>query len=234
MITINNLSKSYGNKMILKDISFNVQKGDRLLIIGPSGSGKTTLIKCLNKLITDYQGEILYKGRNIKDIKDEILRSKIGMVFQNYNLFPHLTVKENIELAPSKLTKIDKTKLSNKTLKLLKSMHLEDKINEYPKNLSGGQKQRIAISRTLANNPDVIIFDEPTSALDPSSIKELIQILIELSKTKTIIVVSHDMSLIKSFSTKILFIDEGKLIEYGSKEQILKSSNRKIKKFLKI
>ena len=155
------------------------------------------------------------------------------MVFQSYNLFPHLTVKENIELAPSKLTNANKEELSKKTLKLLKSVNIEEKINEYPKNLSGGQKQRVAISRTLANNPEVILFDEPTSALDPESIKSLVKLLNELSKKATIIVVSHDMSLIKSFARKILFIDKGKIIEYGTKEEILKSTNPKIKKFLK-
>lgn len=233
MITIKNLSKSYGKTEILKNISFDIEKNDKLLIIGPSGSGKTTLIRCLNKLEKDYQGEIIFKKKNIKDIKDEILRKKIGMVFQSYNLFPHLTVKENIELAPSKLTNANKEELSKKTLKLLKSVNIEEKINEYPKNLSGGQKQRVAISRALANNPEVILFDEPTSALDPESIKSLVKLLNELSKKATIIVVSHDMSLIKSFASKILFIDKGKIIEYGTKEEILKSTNPKIKKFLK-
>ena len=233
MITIKNLSKSYGKTEILKNISFEIEKNDKLLIIGPSGSGKTTLIRCLNKLEKDYQGEIIFKKKNIKDIKDEILRKKIGMVFQSYNLFPHLTVKENIELAPSKLTNANKEELSKKTLKLLKSVNIEEKINEYPKNLSGGQKQRVAISRTLANNPEVILFDEPTSALDPESINSLVKLLNELSKKATIIVVSHDMSLIKSFASKILFIDKGKIIEYGTKEEILKSTNPKIKKFLK-
>lgn len=233
MITIKNLSKSYGKTEILKNISFEIEKNDKLLIIGPSGSGKTTLIRCLNKLEKDYQGEIIFKKKNIKDIKDELLRKKIGMVFQSYNLFPHLTVKENIELAPSKLTNANKEELSKKTLKLLKSVNIEEKINEYPKNLSGGQKQRVAISRTLANNPEVIIFDEPTSALDPESINSLVKLLNELSKKATIIVVSHDMSLIKSFASKILFIDKGKIIEYGTKEEILKSTNPKIKKFLK-
>lgn len=233
MITIKNLSKSYGKTEILKNISFDIEKNDKLLIIGPSGSGKTTLIRCLNKLEKDYQGEIIFKKKNIKDIKDELLRKKIGMVFQSYNLFPHLTVKENIELAPSKLTNANKEELSKKTLKLLKSVNIEEKINEYPKNLSGGQKQRVAISRTLANNPEVIIFDEPTSALDPESINSLVKLLNELSKKATIIVVSHDMSLIKSFASKILFIDKGKIIEYGTKEEILKSTNPKIKKFLK-
>ncbi|MBQ4262752.1 MAG: amino acid ABC transporter ATP-binding protein [Bacilli bacterium] len=233
MITIKNLSKSYGKTEILKNISFDIEKNDKLLIIGPSGSGKTTLIRCLNKLEKDYQGEIIFKKKNIKDIKDELLRKKIGMVFQSYNLFPHLTVKENIELAPSKLTNANKEELSKKTLKLLKSVNIEEKINEYPKNLSGGQKQRVAISRTLANNPEVILFDEPTSALDPESIKSLVKLLNELSKKATIIVVSHDMSLIKSFASKILFIDKGKIIEYGTKEEILKSTNPKIKKFLK-
>lgn len=233
MITIKNLSKTYGKTEILKNISFDIEKNDKLLIIGPSGSGKTTLIRCLNKLEKDYQGEIIFKKKNIKDIKDELLRKKIGMVFQSYNLFPHLTVKENIELAPSKLTNANKEELSKKTLKLLKSVNIEEKINEYPKNLSGGQKQRVAISRTLANNPEVILFDEPTSALDPESIKSLVKLLNELSKKATIIVVSHDMSLIKSFASKILFIDKGKIIEYGTKEEILKSTNPKIKKFLK-
>lgn len=233
MITIKNLSKSYGKTEILKNISFDIEKNDKLLIIGPSGSGKTTLIRCLNKLEKDYQGEIIFKKKNIKDIKDELLRKKIGMVFQSYNLFPHLTVKENIELAPSKLTNANKEELSKKTLKLLKSVNIEEKINEYPKNLSGGQKQRVAISRALANNPEVILFDEPTSALDPESINSLVKLLNELSKKATIIVVSHDMSLIKSFASKILFIDKGKIIEYGTKEEILKSTNPKIKKFLK-
>lgn len=232
MLKVNNIGKKFDNKVIFEDISFEIEANDRLLIIGPSGSGKTTLLRCLNKLETPESGEIYLDNDNYNNLDNNYIRKKVGMVFQSYNLFPHLTVHDNIALAP-KLLKLDsKENIENNIRNILDSVHILDKIDEYPKNLSGGEKQRVAIARTLATNPEILLFDEPTSALDPEVIKSFIDVLKDLSKTKTIVVVSHEMDLIKAYATKVLFLADGKVLEYGEPSIIMNSSNEKVKKFL--
>ncbi len=233
MLKVNNISKKFGNQVVFKNISFEVKEKERLLIIGPSGGGKTTLLRCLNKFETPTSGNIYLNNKNYKDLDDIYIRTKVGMVFQNYNLFPHLTAKENVTLAPRLLKKGTKDDISEKANNLLEIVHILDKANEYPKTLSGGEKQRVAIARTLAINPDILLFDEPTSALDPEVVKDFIELLKELSKKKTIIVVSHEMSLIESFATKVLFLGDGKVVEYGTPSKILNSENEMVKSFLK-
>lgn len=232
MININNISKKFGKEVVFKNISFEIKNNERLLIIGPSGSGKTTLIRCLNKFENPNSGNIFLDGINIKKINNEELRGKIGMVFQNYNLFPHLTVLENVTLAPNVLKLGSKKENTKKASELLDKVHILDKKDEYPSTLSGGEKQRVAIARTLATSPEIVLFDEPTSALDPETIIDFIELLKELSKTTTIVVVSHDMSLIESYATEVLFIDDAKIIEYGTPSKIMKSDNKILKSFL--
>ena len=232
MLRVNNITKKFGDNYVFKKISFEVKEKERLLIIGPSGGGKTTLLRCLNKLETPDSGNIYLDKDNYKDLDDRVVRTKVGMVFQNYNLFPHLTAKENITLAPKILKLGTKSDIDEKANDLLEIVHISDRANEYPKTLSGGEKQRVAIARTLATNPDILLFDEPTSALDPDVIKDFIELLKELSKTKTIIVVSHEMSLINNYATKVLFLGEGTILEYGTPEKIMKSNNEKVKSFV--
>ncbi len=232
MLRINNISKKFNDNEVFKKISFEVEENDRLLIIGPSGGGKTTLLRCLNKLEIPDSGNIYLNKDNYKDLEDKYIRRKVGMVFQSFNLFPHLTVRKNITLAPKLLNIGTKEDIEEKAENLLEIVHILDKIDEYPKNLSGGEKQRVAIARTLATDPDILLFDEPTSALDPEVVKDFIDLLKELSKTKTIIVVSHEMDLIKSYATKVLFLAEGKVLEYGTPSKLMKSKNEKVKKFL--
>lgn len=232
MLKVNNISKKFDNKIIFDSISFEVEENDRLLIIGPSGSGKTTLLRCLNKLETPDAGEIYLNDKNYYDIESNYIRKKVGMVFQSFNLFPHLTVGDNVSLAPKLLKTDTKENIESNTRNLLDMVHILDKIDEYPKKLSGGEKQRVAIARTLATNPEILLFDEPTSALDPEVIKSFIEVLKDLSKTKTIVVVSHEMDLIKTYATKVLFLADGKVLEYGEPSKILNSNNEKVKKFL--
>ena len=204
----------------------------KLLIIGSSGSGKTTLIRCINGLEKVDSGNIYLNGIKTKDMDDVTLKSKIGFVFQNYNLFPHLTVEENVALAPKLLNLGTEEEIKERVRYLLEQVHILDKINEYPKTLSGGEKQRVAIARALATKPEVILFDEPTSALDPSVIKDFVELLDDLSKSTTIVVVSHDMSLIETYADKVLFLGDQTIIEYGTPEEILNSKNEKVKEFL--
>lgn len=232
MITISNITKKFDNETVFSRISFEINKKDKLLIVGPSGSGKTTLVRCLNKFEKPDSGNIYYEGINIKEINDTKLRNEIGMVFQNFNLFPHLTVKENIALAPTLLKLGTKKEINDKVKSLLESVHILDKINEYPRTLSGGEKQRVAIARSLATNPKVIIFDEPTSALDPKAINDLVDLLNELSKKTTIVVVSHDMGFVKSFANKIVFLSDKSIMTFSSPSKLLNSKNIKVKSFL--
>lgn len=232
MLKVNNISKKFDNKIIFDSISFEVEENDRLLIIGPSGSGKTTLLRCLNKLETPDSGEIYLNDKSYIDIESNYIRKKVGMVFQSFNLFPHLTVGDNVSLAPKTLKLDTKENIEKNTRNLLDMVHILDKIDEYPKKLSGGEKQRVAIARTLATNPEILLFDEPTSALDPEVIKSFIEVLKDLSKTKTIVVVSHEMDLIKTYATKVLFLADGKVLEYGEPSKVLNSNNEKVKKFL--
>lgn len=232
MIKIDNITKKYDKKIVFKNVSFEINDNEKLLIIGPSGCGKTTLIRCLNGFEKIDAGKIFLNGVNIKEIDEVTLKSKVGMVFQNFNLFPHLTVGENIALAPRLLKLGSKAEIDKKVRELLTQVHILDKINSYPKRLSGGEKQRVAIARALATKPEVILFDEPTSALDPSVVNDLLELLDELSKTTTIVVVSHEMDLIKNYADKILFLKDKGILEYGTKKDILNSENPKVREFL--
>lgn len=232
MIKVENISKKYDKKYIWINISFDIPDNEKLLIIGPSGCGKTTLIRCLNGFEQINSGKIYLNGVNIKDIDDVTLKSKVGMVFQNFNLFPHLTVGENIALAPKLLKLGSKEEINKRVRDLLNQVHILDKIDSYPKRLSGGEKQRVAIARALATKPEVILFDEPTSALDPGSVNDLLELLDELSKTTTIVVVSHEMDLIENYADKILFLKDKGILEYGTKKEILNSKNIEVREFL--
>ncbi len=232
MISVKKISKKYNNKYVFKNISFDINDREKLLIIGPSGCGKTTLIRCLNGLNKVNSGNIFLNGVKINNIDDVTLKSKVGMVFQNYNLFPHLTVKENVTLAPKVLKMGSEDEINDLAKRLLSEVNIIDKIDSYPSKLSGGEKQRVAIARALATKPEVILFDEPTSALDPTTISDFISLLNELSKTTTIVIVSHEMDLIKTFADKVLFLKNGNILEYGTPDEILNSKNEEVRRFL--
>lgn len=232
MISIKKISKKYNNKKVFRNISFDINDNEKLLIIGPSGCGKTTLIRCLNGLNKVNSGNIFLNGVKISNIDDVTLKSKVGMVFQNYNLFPHLTVRENVSLAPRLLKMGNEKEIDDLVKRLLSEVNIINKIDSYPSKLSGGEKQRVAIARTLATKPEVILLDEPTSALDPATINDFISLLNELSKTTTIVVVSHEMDLIKSFADKVLFLKDGSILEYGTPDDILNSKNPIVREFL--
>ncbi|MGD9568286.1 MAG: amino acid ABC transporter ATP-binding protein [Sedimentibacter sp.] len=216
MIEIKNVNKKFGNNHVLKDVSIKVNKGDKVVIIGPSGSGKSTLLRCMNLLEVPNSGNIIFEGQNITDKNCDInkVRQKMGMVFQLFNLFPHLTVMENITLAPVKLNLQSKEEAEKNAIKLLERIGLAEKKNEYPNKLSGGQKQRIAIVRSLVMKPDIMLFDEPTSALDPEMIGEVLNLMKELAdEGMTMVVVTHEMGFAKSVANRILFMDEGQILE---------------------
>lgn len=232
MISIKKISKKYNNKYVFRNISFDINDNEKLLIIGPSGCGKTTLIRCLNGLNKIDSGNIFLNGVKISNIDDVALKSKVGMVFQNYNLFPHLSVRENVSLAPKLLKMGNEKEIDDLVKRLLSEVNIINKIDSYPSKLSGVEKQRVAIARTLATKPEVILLDEPTSALDPATINDFISLLNELSKTTTIVVVSHEMDLIKSFADKVLFLKDGSILEYGTPDDILNSKNPIVREFL--
>lgn len=232
MISIKKISKKYNNKYVFRNISFDINDNEKLLIIGPSGCGKTTLIRCLNGLNKIDSGNIFLNGVKISNIDDVALKSKVGMVFQNYNLFPHLSVRENVSLAPKLLKMGNDREIDDLVKRLLSEVNIINKIDSYPSKLSGGEKQRVAIARTLATKPEVILLDEPTSALDPATINDFISLLNELSKTTTIVVVSHEMDLIKSFADKVLFLKDVSILEYGTPDDILNSKNPIVREFL--
>lgn len=232
MIKIDKISKKFDKKKVFDKISFDINDNEKLLIIGPSGCGKTTLIRCINGLEKIDSGNIYLNDVNVKNIDKVYLKNKIGMVFQNYNLFPHLTVGENIALAPTILKLGTKKEINNTVRELLEKVNILDKINEYPKKLSGGEKQRVAIARALATKPEIILLDEPTSALDPGTINDLLELLNELSKTTTIVVVSHDMDLIKNYADKVLFLKDGEIVKYGTPKEILNSDDEIVREFL--
>ncbi|WP_231607304.1 amino acid ABC transporter ATP-binding protein [Fictibacillus sp. 18YEL24] len=205
--------KRFGNNEVLKGISTSIKKGEVIAVIGPSGSGKSTFLRCLNLLETHDEGSILVEGKDINEMELH-LRKKIGMVFQHFNLFPHLTVLENVTFAPQQVLKISKSEAEKEALDLLKTVGLSDKANSYPSNLSGGQKQRVAIARALAMKPEVMLFDEPTSALDPEMVKEVLQVMKNLVKLgMTMIIVTHEMGFAKEVADRVLFMDDGKLVE---------------------
>lgn len=236
LIEVNNLCKSYGEHLVLDHISTNIHKGEVIAIIGPSGCGKSTFLRSLNLLEHPDSGGIIFEGTDITDKKVNInkIREKIGMVFQQFNLFPNMTVKENIMLAPIKLKVMSKEEASAKADELLKRVGLLEKADAYPGNLSGGQKQRIAIARTMAMNPDVILFDEPTSALDPEMVDEVLELMKELAKEgMTMVVVTHEMGFAKEVATRVIFIDEKNIREDSEPKEFFENpKNPRLKEFL--
>ena len=216
MIDVKNLHKSFGNHEVLKGVNEHIEKGEKVVVIGPSGSGKSTFLRCLNLLEEPTSGEIIFEGQNItaKDTDINLVRRRMGMVFQQFNLFPHLTVKENIKLAPVKLKVMTDEEADKRALELLARVGLPDKADSYPAQLSGGQQQRIAIARALAMNPDVMLFDEPTSALDPEMVGEVLEIMKELADDgMTMVVVTHEMGFAREVATRVLFMDGGNIVE---------------------
>ena len=235
MLEVKKLKKKFGSNVVLNDISFNVSKGDIISIVGPSGSGKSTLLRCLNLIEKPSSGDIIFEGISLIGKKTDLslLRQKMGMVFQQFNLFPHLTVIDNITLAPVKLKLMNEVTARKKALELLNTINLKDKAEHYPNELSGGQKQRVAIIRTLIMEPDIILFDEPTSALDPEMIGEVLDLIKKVADTgKTMVIVSHEMTFVKKVSNRVLFIDGGKVIFDGKTKDFFSSENIRIKEFL--
>lgn len=236
MIEINNLHKYFGKNEVLKGVSTVIKKGEVVVIIGPSGSGKSTFLRCLNKLEDVTSGDIIFEGVNLmdKNIDISIHRQKMGMVFQHFNLFPHLTILENITIAPIKVKNIDKKEIEEKALELLDLVGLKHKANSYPSSLSGGQKQRIAIVRALAMKPDVMLFDEPTSALDPEMVGEVLEVMKNLARDgMTMVVVTHEMGFAREVGTRVIFMDGGNICEEGTPEEIFKNpQNPRTQEFL--
>lgn len=236
MIVTKNLKKSFNGNDVLKGIDEHIEKGEKVVIIGPSGSGKSTFLRCMNLLEEPTEGEIWFEGNNITDKTTDInkLRQKMGMVFQQFNLFPHMTVKENITLAPVQLGIMSKAEADEKAMQLLKRVGLPEKADQYPKQLSGGQKQRIAIARALAMNPDVMLFDEPTSALDPEMVGEVLELMKELAdEGMTMVVVTHEMGFAREVATRVLFIDEGIVKEQNNPKDFFENpQDPRLKDFL--
>ena len=222
MIDVKNLHKSFGNHEVLKGVNEHIEKGEKVVVIGPSGSGKSTFLRCLNLLEEPTGGEIIFEGQNItaKDTDINLVRRRMGMVFQQFNLFPHLTVRENIKLAPVKLKVMTDEEADKRALELLARVGLPDKADSYPAQLSGGQQQRIAIARALAMNPDVMLFDEPTSALDPEMVGEVLEIMKELADDgMTMVVVTHEMGFAREVATRVLFMDGGNIVEQNEPKE---------------
>lgn len=236
MIDVKKLEKAYGSHCVLKGVDEHIEKGEKVVIIGPSGSGKSTFLRCLNLLEQPTGGTITFEGVDITDPMNDInkMRQKMGMVFQQFNLFPHLTVKENIKLAPVKLGLMSQEEADKRALELLARVGLPDKANAYPKQLSGGQQQRIAIARALAMNPDVMLFDEPTSALDPEMVGEVLNLMKELAdEGMTMVVVTHEMGFARSVATRVLFMDGGVIAEQNDPETFFTNPQHpRLKEFL--
>ena len=233
ILEVRGLTKTYGGVKkrgakkadptldVLKGIDLDIYRGDVVCLIGPSGCGKSTFLRCLNRLETPTSGSIKFEGVEVNETHIDAVRQKMGMVFQHFNLFPHLTVKKNLELAPSLLKLKDKDAISARADELLARVGLADKANAYPKSLSGGQQQRIAIARALAMDPDVILFDEPTSALDPEMVGEVLEVMQELAKSgMTMVVVTHEMGFAREVADRVLFMADGKLLEEGTPDEI--------------
>ena len=238
LISVNNVKKYYNNGKIkaLDGVSADIKKGEVVVVIGPSGSGKSTFLRCLNLLEVPTDGHILFEGVDITDPKTNINlhRRKMGMVFQQFNLFPHMTILKNMPLAPMKLLKKPKEEAEAQALQLLKRVGLEDRANAYPSQLSGGQKQRIAIVRALCMNPDVMLFDEPTSALDPEMVGEVLDVMKQLAdEGMTMVVVTHEMGFAKEVGSRVIFMDGGKIIEENTPEELFGNpQSERLKGFL--
>jgi polar amino acid transport system ATP-binding protein len=229
VIKVKNLHKKFNDLHVLKGVDTHIRKGEVVVVIGPSGSGKSTFLRCLNLLENPSDGEIIFEGKSVLNKENDInkLREKMGMVFQQFNLFPHMTVLNNITLAPMKLKNLSKGEAEKIALELLDRVGLKDKANSYPKQLSGGQKQRIAIARALAMSPDVMLFDEPTSALDPEMVGEVLEVMKQLAKEgMTMVVVTHEMGFAKEVADRVFFMDEGKILEEGTPQQIFDNAKQ--------
>ena len=236
MIRVKDLHKSFNGREVLKGIDEEIQDGEVVVVIGPSGSGKSTFLRCLNLLEKPESGEVWIDQDQITDHKVNVnqIRQKMGMVFEHFNLFPHLTVKKNITLAPVKLKRMTQEEADKKAMDLLKIVGLEDKADSFPKQLSGGQQQRIAIARSLAMEPEIMLFDEPTSALDPEMVGEVLEVMKSLAKSgMTMVVVTHEMGFAREVGSRILFMDEGIILEQGTPEAIFDNpQNERTRSFL--
>ncbi len=222
MIEIKGLCKSFGDHEVLKGIDQNVEEGEVLCIVGPSGSGKSTMLRCINRLEEPTGGEIYIDGELVTEKNVDAMRTKMGMVFQSFNLFPHKSVLENLTIGPVNVKKADKKQSEEKGLALLERVGLAEKAGEYPRNLSGGQQQRVAIARALAMDPEVMLFDEPTSALDPEMVGEVLDVMKSLAKEgMTMIVVTHEMGFAKEVADKVIFMDGGYIVEQGTPDEVL-------------
>lgn len=239
MLVIKNLSKSFKlnngqKKEVLKNINCEIKKGEKVVIVGPSGSGKSTFIRCINLLTTPSSGEIIFNNENLNSDNIRKARQKIGMVFQQFNLFSNLTVLENITLAPIDSKLLSKNEAEKVAIDLLKKVGLESVKDSYPKNLSGGQQQRVAIVRSLAMNPDLMLFDEPTSALDPEMVKEVLNVMENLAQSgMTMIIVTHEMKFARKIGSRILFMDDGKILEDETPDEFFENpKHERVKEFL--
>lgn len=236
LIKVDGLQKSFGKAHVLKGIDAEIKKGDVMVVVGPSGSGKSTFLRCLNRLEEPTGGQIFFEGVDITDSKVNINihRQKMGMVFQSFNLFPHMTVLKNLTVAPMKLLRLSKEEAENRAMQLLEKVGLADRASSYPSELSGGQKQRIAIVRALCMNPDVMLFDEPTSALDPEMVGEVLEVMKELAADgMTMVVVTHEMGFAREVATNVVFIDEGVILEQAPPEEFFNNpKNSRLKEFL--
>ncbi len=222
MIEVKGLKKSFGDLEVLKGIDQNIDKGEVLCIVGPSGSGKSTMLRCINRLEEPTDGEIYIDGELITDQNLDRIRTKMGMVFQSFNLFPHMSVLDNLTCGPVNVKKEDKKASEEKAMKLLERVGLADKADQYPRNLSGGQQQRVAIARALAMDPEVMLFDEPTSALDPEMVGEVLDVMKALAREgMTMVVVTHEMGFAKEVASKVIFMDGGYIVEQGTPDEVL-------------
>ena len=234
MIDVKGLQKNYGDLQVLKGVDLTINKGDCVVLVGPSGCGKSTFLRCLNRLEEPDGGHVIFNGKEVTDHDIDHVRQKMGMVFQHFNLFPHLTVKKNITLAPVRLGLMKQPEADKKAMELLERIGLADKADTYPNMLSGGQKQRIAIVRALAMNPDVLLFDEPTSALDPEMVGEVLDLMKALAdEGMTMIIVTHEMGFAREVANKVVFIDDGQILESGTPEEFFGNpKNPRLKDFL--
>lgn len=237
MIDVKHLGKVFGDNHVLKDLNEHIEQGEKVVIVGPSGSGKSTFLRCLNLMEKPTSGHIVFEGKDITEAKSKEvnqIRQKMGMVFQHFNLFPHLSIKDNITLAPVKLKIMTKEEADQKAMELLKRVGLEDKADAYPAQLSGGQKQRIAIVRSLAMNPEVMLFDEPTSALDPEMVGEVLDLMKQLAdEGMTMVVVTHEMGFAREVASRVMFMADGYILEQNTPEEFFGNpQNDRLKDFL--